>query len=160
MLKNLILMTLLASAGLALLPTRFSPHAAAAPVANIITITATGAPRPGETIIFDIYSLRDKGLPYQVATSTTSGLIRLQQRTVPLGLDEILILSVTNTLPDVFESYSGTLDDSGRGQARLHIPARAYLIGTRLHTAFLTLTPTINRTMQSTSQVCTFTVTG
>lgn len=102
-------------------------------------ISATGAPNPGETIRFDLYSPEARGQRFQLATALGPGPTRWGHHRIPLSVDPVLMLSLSGRAPRIFEGYAGTFDAHGCAVARLHLPPGRVMIGVRLYTAFVTL---------------------
>ena len=101
---------------------------------------ASGATRPGSMVVLDLHARRrTAGLPYQVGTSLGDGPTPIGSRTLKLSLDDLLLVTVNGWLPSVFRNYAGVLDASGKARADIVIVNDTRLVGTRLHTAFLTL---------------------
>ena len=123
------------------------------------TILGVSAPRPGQSITFDLLAGRDAFCAYQVATALQTGSIACGLHTMPLSLDPVFWLSVSGRLPQVFEGYAGHLDAQGRGRAVLHLPSLRALVGVRVHTAFVTLDQGVAPRLRSMSPAFTFTVT-
>ncbi|MBN2490163.1 MAG: SBBP repeat-containing protein [Planctomycetes bacterium] len=122
-------------------------------------VVASGVPRPGSTITFSLIATSDAGLPYQVGSSFGLGPIALPgTRWIPLSADGLLQLSVGGTAAHIFGSYSGTLDMQGRGIATLQLPPWPLLIGLRIHTAFVTMSPAAPLGIQSISNPVSFSI--
>jgi len=135
---------------LAGLKTRFTVHT--------VNIVGTGTPRPGNTVTLMLSSPADGTLPYQVGTSLGTGPIMIDVRPLGLGLDGVLIASVSGSLPMVFQDYSGVLQTNGSGQAKLNIPNLSVLVGIRLHSAFLTIKLGEPSNVKSISNTFSFTI--
>jgi hypothetical protein len=99
----------------------------------------SGTGRVGTTVNLDLLAAPDAGKVYQVGTSLGGGPIPIGNRTLGLSPDALLVISVTGVLPNVFQSYTGRLDGSGKAQAKLAIPNFPVLTGVRLYNAFLTV---------------------
>ncbi len=123
------------------------------------TIQGSGAPAPGGTVDLALLSPADPGLVYQVGTSLGTGPIPIDKRKLGLSPDSILVASVSGVLPLVFQDYAGHLDGSGKGKAKLNIPSLPVLVGTRLHSAFLTLLASAPSGVKSISNTFSFTIT-
>ncbi len=76
---------------------------------------------------------------YLLATSATAGLTQVGTRFVNVGVDSLLIVSVTGGEPAIFRNYSGVLNASGRAEASLQIPNLPVLAGLELHTTGVVL---------------------
>ena len=125
---------------------------------NVVTTTGVGLPRPGGTMNLVLTSEHDAGLPYQVGTSLGTGPIQIDTRQIDLSLDAILGASLFNLLPTFFANYSGRLDAQGGGIAKIHILNDPVLIGVRLHSAFVTLSPSAPSGIKSISSTYSFTI--
>jgi len=124
-----------------------------------ISITGTGSPGIGGTVTLHLEAAADAGLPFQVGTSLGTGPILVDTRKLGLSLDDLLVISVGGFLPQVFANYAGTLDPSGKGQAKINIPNIPAFIGIRLHSAFLTLKTGAPSNVASVSPTFSFTIT-
>lgn len=95
-------------------------------------------PVPGGEIRFVL-----RGAPavsYQAAASLgNSGIPVSGGRTIPLALDPLLVLSVSNTLPTVFKQFSGVCDARGDAAISIVLPASSGLKGITLHVGFVNL---------------------
>lgn len=74
---------------------------------------------------------------YQVGRSASKELIPIDHRFVRIGIDPLLLISLSNANPTVFQNYFGRLDVEGRGSAALIIPNVPVLVGLDLQTIFL-----------------------
>jgi len=104
-------------------------------------LVPSGAARPGTTVGLDLTAANDAGLGYQTGSSLGTGPITLGTRKIYLGPDPLLAISVGGWWPSIFSGYQGVLDKRGQAQATIDIPNYPRLVGTRLHTAFVTLDP-------------------
>lgn len=102
-------------------------------------LTARGAPRPGNTVAFDLIASRSAGRAYRMGSSLGRGPIRIDTRTLDLAVDPLLDATVNGTLPSLFIGYRGTIGSNGRANAQLQIPANPLLVGLTIYTAFVTL---------------------
>jgi len=123
-----------------------------------VQIIASGSPKPGATLTLLLLAQRDIGLPCQVGTSLTAGSIPLGNRRIGLGLDAILIASVSGTLPTIFAGYTGIIYSTGAGQAWINIPDKAELRGVRLFNVFVTIRAGAPSGIQSISRTFVFTI--
>jgi len=108
---------------------------------SLTHLSGTGTPRPGGVIRFALTANDDAGLPYQVASSLGLGPIAVDTRKIDLSPDALLLVSVGGLLPSVFAGYPGVVDANGQAKAAIHVPNIPALIGLRLHSAFVTLSP-------------------
>jgi hypothetical protein len=109
---------------------------------GITLIESDIAPRPGETVTFRLTASSDAGRSYQVGSSLQPGSIPIDTRTLGLAYDALLALSVSGLAPGVFGGYAGTIGtgtQGGRATATLAIPSIPALVGTKIHTAFVTV---------------------
>lgn len=125
---------------------------------NETEIIGSGSTAPGGTVDLTLKSPADAGRVYQVGTSLGLGPIPIDTRRLRLSPDAILVASVGGSLPMVFEGYTGRLDATGQGRARLHIPNLPVLKGVRLHSAFLTLDGAAPSGVKNISDPFTFTI--
>jgi hypothetical protein len=105
------------------------------------TLVLTGASRIGTTVSLALTAAEDGGLGYQVGSSMGTGPIPIDYRLIGLSPDVLLGVSVSDLWPWIFSGYRGVLDSRGQAQAAIHIPNLPPLVGTRIHTAFVTLDP-------------------
>jgi len=102
------------------------------------SITPTGVSRIGSTVNLDLFAPQDATGLFVCGTSLGSQPgIRVDTRVIPLNMDPLLILSLTN--PAVFFNYIGILDATGHSTALINIPNRPPLVGITIYTAFFTL---------------------
>jgi hypothetical protein len=73
-------------------------------------------------------------------------------------VDGLLGLSVGGVLPQVFVGYRGSLDSQGRATASLQLPPWPVLVGLRIHTAFVTFSPTAPLGISSISNAVSFSI--
>ena len=121
-------------------------------------IAGSGNPGIGGTVTLDLLAPGDQSLPFQVGSSLGTGPIVLGSRALGLSLDGLLAVSVDNAWPWMFQDYRGVIDGNARARAALHIPNLPALIGTRVHTAFVTLNPQAPFGIQSISNTETITI--
>jgi hypothetical protein len=103
------------------------------------TIVGSGKAQIGTPMAYKLTAKKDAGLPYQVGSSFGTGPIAIDTRNLGLSADTLLVLSVSNLFPTIFDQYTGLLDASGGGTATLNIPNEKALVGLDVHTAFITL---------------------
>ena len=123
------------------------------------TMAASGTPRPGATVNLVLTAANDAGLFYQAGSSLGTGPILVGNRRIGLSPDLLLQVSAGNLWPWIFTNYRGTLDQRGQAAPAIHFPNLPALIGTRIHTAFLTLDPAAPSGIRSISDTLTFSVT-
>jgi len=102
------------------------------------TLSTASTPRIGSVVVLNMAATRSAGLGYLAATSFTSTGIPIGTRTIPLGFDPLLMVSLFSPAP-IFLNYSGTLDATGKGTALINLPNLQALVGVTLHSAFVTL---------------------
>ncbi len=124
-----------------------------------VRIVASGNPRPGGTVQFSLTAVHDAGLTYQAGSSFGTGPIPIGGRNLGLSPDDLLVVSVGGFWPSIFAGYRGVLDAQGRAQASIHIPNLAILVGQRIHSAFVTLSPSAPFGIKSISNTESFTIT-
>lgn len=105
---------------------------------GVIAPTLTGVPRVGTTVFVDLAAEPDAW--YQLAASfgTRPG-IDLGSRNIPLNPDALLVLTLSNQLPGVFQNLAGYLNARGEARAWMVIPNAAGLVGVSFYMAFVTL---------------------
>jgi len=137
-----------------------SLHDADAFVAKIslTLLFGSGIPRPGGVIRFALNANDDAGLPCQVASSLGLGPIAVDTRKIDLSPEALLLVSVGGLLPSVFVGYPGVIDSEGQARASIHIPNIPALIGLRLHSAFVTLSPSAPSGIKSISNTFSFSI--
>jgi hypothetical protein len=123
------------------------------------SIRLSGSTNPGGRVDLQLRTMSDNGLPYQAASSLGTGPIPIDQRKLRLSPDELLRVSTSNALPGIFSGYSGLLDARGEANAAIRLPAIPALVGTRIHTAFVTLDPKAPSGIRSISNPVTVTIT-
>lgn len=121
-------------------------------------VVASGSPRPGGTVDLLLRTVNGAGLPYQAGSSLGTGPISIGKRQLGLSPDELLRVSVSNALPGIFSGYSGLLDGKGEAKAAVRIPKIPALVGTRVHTAFVTLDSKAPSGIRTISQSAMFTI--
>jgi hypothetical protein len=119
-----------------------------------------GATRPGSTIDLDLTASDSPGLPYCLGSSLSTGPIPLDKRTLGLGMDALLMVSVSGAWPAVFSGYHGRIGAQGKATAAIHIPAWPSLVGLKIHTAFVTLDPAAPSGVKSISDTFSFPITA
>jgi len=136
-------------------------HGADAFVAKIdqAFISASGGRSPDSRISLALIASESVGLPYLVGTSLGTGPIPIDTRKLNLSPDSLLLVTVNNYWPSVFAGYRGVIDSQGQAQAAIHIPHMPALIGTRIHTAFVTLDPAAPSGIRSISSTFMFSIT-
>lgn len=102
-------------------------------------LQASGSPRIGGTTTLQLNASESPGLPFQLGSSLGTGPIPIDTRQVGLSPDDLLRISLGGLWPAVFSRYQGLIDSQGQTKAAIHIPNVQVLIGTRIHTAFVTL---------------------
>jgi len=96
--------------------------------------------KPGASARFSLRASSAAGLHYLVGTSATPGLLQVDQRFVRVGVDPVLIASISAPSP-FFQNYAGTLDANGKGSAILTVPNDPALVGLKAYTVFVVTDP-------------------
>jgi hypothetical protein len=109
--------------------------------AGTVNLSMTALPQTGSVLPFALDAPGDGGKPYALAASFGNTGLKIGGRTIPLSLDTMLLLTVQNLLPGIFQKYQGTLSAGGTASASLVIPATAALKGVTLHHAFVVIDP-------------------
>jgi hypothetical protein len=122
------------------------------------SILASGTGRIGTPVTVSLLANDDLGFAYQVGTSLGTGPIPIDTRSLNLSPDGLLFVSTSGFWPGIFSGYRGVIDSKGQAQATINIPNVTVLIGTRLHTAFVTLDPAAPSGVRSISNTDSFTI--
>ncbi len=107
---------------------------------HVGSLTAGGPPQIGTTVPLSVTAVEDGGLNYQIAmslTGITPGL-PVDRRFIPLIFDPLVLITVNNVLPTVFQNFAGVLPAAGVSTAQLNIPNAAGLVGIKVSGAFVT----------------------
>jgi len=104
------------------------------------SLYSTSKPKIGTTYTLELVAPGDGGMGYQAALglSGTSNLVPIDRRYLPVTPDPFFYITVSNVLPAVFINFGGTLDATGKGQAKVVIPALPVLAGIAVHGTFVT----------------------
>jgi len=140
----------------------YGPSASAQKIAlylEPVSLTGSGTPGIGGTITLALTAPGDAGLPYQLGTSLGTGPIPIDTRTLNLSPDNLLLVTVNDYWPWIFSGYRGVMDAKGQAGAAIHIPNVPALIGVRLHSAFVTLSPSAPSGVKSISSPFSFSIT-
>jgi len=127
-------------------------------IALLDRLSGSGTPRIGGTITLNLAAVEVRGLPYQAGTSLGTGPIPIDTRKLNLSPDALLASTVGGFLPSLFVGFRGVIDNQGNATARINIPNLTILIGTHLHTAFVTLDPTAPSGIKSISNTFSFSI--
>jgi hypothetical protein len=101
-------------------------------------ITPTGISRINSTVNLELFAPNDTNGLFICGTALGNQPgISVDTRRIPVNLDPLLILSLTN--PAIFSNYIGVLDATGHATALINIPNRPPLVGVSLYTAFFTI---------------------
>jgi hypothetical protein len=122
------------------------------------SILASGTGRIGTAVTLSVQANDDPGFAYQVGTSLGTGPIPIDTRSLNLSPDGLLFVSTSGFWPGIFSGYRGVIDAQGQAQATINIPNVTALIGTRLHTAFVSLDPAAPSGIRSISNADSFTI--
>jgi hypothetical protein len=104
-----------------------------------VPLSLRSVPSPGTGVQLDLDAPGDGNRAYVLAASFGNRGISLGGRTVPLDADALLVVTVQNLAPGVFQGYQGVLDAGGRAAATLAVPALTALKGITVHHAFVVL---------------------
>jgi len=129
-----------------------------AKVAEYDVLQGRGTPRPGGTVVLELLATEFPSFPYQVGTSMGTGSIPIDTRVLGLSPDNLLAVSANNSWPAIFSGYRGRISATGKANATIHIPSLPALIGTRLHSAFVTLDPGAASGIRSISNTFSFSI--
>ena len=122
------------------------------------TLQGSGASGPGTTVTLTLTATDDVGLAYLVGSSLGPGPFPLGNRQVGLSPDDLLVVSVNGYWPGVFSGYQGLIGTNGQAKASINIPNIPALIGLRIYSAFMTLSPSEPLGIKSISETFSFTI--
>ena len=125
---------------------------------RFVELSASGATRPGGKVDYLIRETDSAGLAYQLGTSLGTGPVAIGSRQLHLSPDGLLSVSVSGLWPWIFSGFSGVVGGNGLAGATLQIPNSAPLIGTRIHSAFVTLDAHAPEGIQSISNTVTLAI--
>jgi beta-propeller repeat-containing protein len=134
---------------------RGNPDAYVAKI-TITSLTLAGTGEIGSNVILTV--MDEPGRRYQLGSSLGTGPIAIGMRTLDLSLDTLLVATVQDVWPGLFQGYAGVLDSQGYAKAEIRIPALPALIGVRIHTAFVTLDAGYPFGIYSISDTVSFTI--
>jgi hypothetical protein len=106
-----------------------------------VSLTLKTVPKVGASTRLDLDVPAGGGKSYVLAASFSNAGIPIGTRAIPLGVDGLLVLTVSNVLPSIFQGYHGVLDNAGRASATLVLPNAPSLQGVVLHHAFVVIDP-------------------
>jgi len=122
-------------------------------------LRGSGTTHPGGTVDLDLTASESAGLAYCAGSSLGTGPIQIDNRSLGLSMDPLLMASSSGAWPAVFSDYHGRIDSNGKANAAIHIPGSASLIGFRIHSAFITIDPTAPSGVKSISNTFSFSIT-
>jgi beta-propeller repeat-containing protein len=125
---------------------------------SLTMLGGSGAACPGTTVTLMLNATDDAGISYQIGSSLGTGPIPIDTRQIGLSPDNLLFVTVNNYSPAIFSCYRGVIGSNGQAQAAIHLPNVLALKGVRLHTAFVTVSPSALSGIKSISNTYTFTV--
>jgi hypothetical protein len=94
-------------------------------------------PQIASPVLLHVTHPQKPGEAYQIGLSLSNNIgIRIPNvGTIPLDLDNLLILSVQNSVPGLFIAFAGKLDINGEATGQLNIPPSIGLVGIPFHAA-------------------------
>ena len=97
-------------------------------------------PQVASPLLLHVTDASRPGMNYQVGLSFSNnvGIPVGPVGTVPLDFDNLLIISVTNLLPQLFVNFGNALDVRGEATAQFNIPPLLALVGIDFHAAAVT----------------------
>ena len=107
-----------------------------------VNLTMKTVPVVGVNVRLDLDSAADGNKAYVMGASLSDTGFPVGGKTVPLGVDFLLILSINNLVPTLFQNYQGILNATGRATATLAVPSDPGLKGLTVHHAFVVLDAT------------------
>jgi len=122
-------------------------------------LVASGSTQIGKTLALALSAASSANLPYQIGSSLGTGPIPIGGRNLGLSPDDLLVVTVSGLWPGIFSGYAGIMDAKGATKATINIPSIAGLVGTRIHTAFLTLSASAPAGVKEISNTVSFTIT-
>ena len=122
------------------------------------SIYGSGSPGIGGTITLNLLA-PGGSLSYLVGSSLGTGPIHIDNRQLGLSPDDLLVVSVNGWWPSIFIGYRGVIDSKGQAKGAINIPNISPLIGQKIHTAFVTLSPSAPSGIKSISNTFSFTIT-
>lgn len=128
-----------------------------------IALTATDGPATapiGTRVPLRFTATNDVGLAYRAASSFGTGPITIDTRQVNLSFDPLLIVSLWQLVPTVFNGYSGLVPAGGEAAATIDVPSIPALVGLDVHTAFVTLSGTAPSGVRSIADTHTIRITA
>ena len=117
-----------------------------------------GNPGPGGTVALTLTATDDTGLPYLLGSSFGPGPFWIGNRQVGLSPDDLLVVSVNGYWPWIFSGYQGLIGTNGHAKAIINIPNIPALIGLRIYSAFVTLSPSAPLGIKSISNTFSITI--
>ncbi len=106
----------------------------------IILLALTGTGQIGTTVNLILCAPNDGNLPYQLASAfSDTPPIPIDTRQIKLTYDGLLLLTVSNLAPSIFQNYVGILSNTGQAAAAINIPSINAIVGLPIHTAFVTI---------------------
>jgi len=127
---------------------------------RVTRLQAMGTPQPGGTVRLDLTASTSAGRSYQLGSSLGPGPIMIDSRRLDLSPDALLEVSTKNYWPMIFSGYSGVIDRSGQASASVRIPNSLALVGVRIYSAFVTLSPAAPSGIKSISNTFIFSITS
>jgi len=109
--------------------------------AGTVNLSMTALPSIGASVPLALNAPGDGSKAYVMAASLGASGINVGGRTIPLSLDPLLILTVQNLVPSIFQGYQGVLSAPGTATAKLIVPSMTALRGLTLHHAFVVIDP-------------------
>ena len=113
--------------------------------------TLAGRARVGSTVALTLRSAAAAASgsrpAYQLATSSSAGLIAIDTRFAGLAESPLVFASISGAHTGTFANFRGRLDANGEAAAGIVIPPLSALAGLELHTAFVMTDPTAPSTV-------------
>lgn len=121
-------------------------------------LAQNGRPGIGSTVNLEITASDSAGLTYVMGSSLGNGPIPIDQRSIDLSQDDLLLVSASGYWPSIFQGYAGVIATTGTAAATIQIPNHTALVGLRIYTAFVTLSPAAPSGIQAISNTVDFTI--
>lgn len=109
-------------------------------VSHFTGLSYQNLPQIGSPFLLHLTDAAQFGMFYQVglALSNANGIPLKGFGKIPLDVDNLLVVSTSNLLPQIFNRFHGQLDNYGEATAQLQIPKILGLVGIYFHAAALT----------------------
>lgn len=104
-----------------------------------VNLSLMGLPKTGTSIPLALNAPGEGNKPYIMASSFGNSGINIGGRTIPLSPDTLMLLTVQNLIPALFQNYQGFLSASGTAGSAIAVPGYPALAGLTFHNAFIVI---------------------